>query len=421
MAHTHFQSRSSRSDFADFDICIRGAGIVGRTLALLLARERLRVALVVPPPQPPQHSPSAPSASAAGQADVRADVRAYALNGAARQLLQGLRVWPEAHQATAVQQMQVFGDSAGAMVQFDAASLGQEALAWIVDVPALEQRLAEAARYQPQIEIVPSPVPAPLTIISEGRASRTRQELGIEFGVTPYHQTAIATRLTCELPHGQVARQWFSPEGIVAFLPLDGEQGRSVALVWSVPQAQLAQWQDADEDSFTAALEDISQGALGRLQVQGARMQWPLQQALAQRWCGTWPRAQQAQAQNCGQSGQSWVLAGDAAHNVHPLAGQGLNLGLADAQALAQVLQQRPSWRSVGDMKLLRQYERQRKAHFLPLSCAMDGIWQIFAHPDPRLHSLRNWGLNQFERSAWLKSWSAQQAMGVELGQPPVR
>ena len=128
-----------------FDICIRGAGIVGRTLALLLARERLRVALVANP---------TPQAAAAP------DVRAYALNTASRTLLESLRSWPDPQHATAVARMEVFGDKDGA-VHFDAAAQGAEALAWIVDVPALEQRLAEAVRYQPQVEVVQAPVTPP--------------------------------------------------------------------------------------------------------------------------------------------------------------------------------------------------------------------------------------------------------------------
>lgn len=124
-----------------FDVCIRGAGIAGRTLALLLARERLRVALVVPPqPRSPQHR----------------DVRAYALNASSRTVLQSLRCWPDEQDATPVLGMQVFGDLDG-QVQFNAASQDVQALAWIVDVPALEQRLAEAVRYQPQVEIVAEP------------------------------------------------------------------------------------------------------------------------------------------------------------------------------------------------------------------------------------------------------------------------
>ncbi|MBA4003947.1 MAG: ubiquinone biosynthesis protein UbiH, partial [Delftia sp.] len=199
-----------------FDVCIRGAGIAGRTLALLLARERLRVALVV----------AAPTGNAP-------DVRAYALNASARGLLDSLRCWPDDQHATPVTQMEVFGDLDG-HVLFDAASQDVEALTWIVDVPALEQRLAEAVRYQPMVEVVEQPVAAPLTAICEGRASRTRSEFGVDFAVTPYAQHAIATRLHCELPHGQVARQWFTPEGILALLPLDGPQGHSVAVVWSI-------------------------------------------------------------------------------------------------------------------------------------------------------------------------------------------
>ncbi|MDA8445002.1 FAD-dependent monooxygenase, partial [Paracidovorax valerianellae] len=123
-----------------FDVCIRGAGVVGRTLALLLARERLRVALVGTP------------------SSLSADVRAYALNAASRGLLESVRSWPDAAHATAVRQMQVHGDQGGE-VTFDAARQGTEALAWIVDVPALEARLADALRFQPQAEWVDAPVP----------------------------------------------------------------------------------------------------------------------------------------------------------------------------------------------------------------------------------------------------------------------
>ena len=293
-------------------------------------------------------------------------------------------------------------------VHFDANAQGVDALAWIVDVPALEQRLAEAVRYQPQVEVVAEPVAAPLTAICEGRASSTRAEFGVEFDTTPYGQHAIATRLHCELPHGQVARQWFSPLGILAFLPLEGEDGHTVGVVWSVAQEHAATWQNADEAAFTQILNDISQGALGSLTLQGPRMAWPLQQATAKRWCGPMPSALQPH------TAASWVLAGDAAHNVHPLAGQGLNIGLADVQALARILQEREEWRSAGDLKLLRRYERERKAGLAPIGMAMDGLQQLFTRPEAPLQALRNWGLRNFERSGLLKDWAARQAMGLE-------
>ena len=371
-----------------FDICIRGAGIVGRALALLLARERLRVALV-----------AAPQTASKTQ-----DVRAYALNGASKQLLDSLRAWPDAQHATPIQRMHVVGDG-NSHVQFDAQAQGAEALTWIVDVPALEQRLADAVRYQPLIEVVDAPVAAPLTAICEGRASSTRAELGVEFDITPYPQTAIATRLDCAQPHHQVARQWFSPLGILAFLPLGGPQGSSVAVVWSAPKDIVPQWLEAEPAAFCEMLGSISQGVLGELHLQGPRMAWPLQQAMAQRWCGSFP----AHSPLAG----SWVLVGDAAHNVHPLAGQGLNLGLADVKTLGQLLQQRKDWQSTGDLRLLRRYARTRQAAMLPIGLAMDGIQQLFGRTEPSLQVLRNWGMNQFERCAPLKHWVTQQAMGL--------
>jgi len=377
-----------------FDVCIRGAGIVGRTLALLLARERLRVALFAAP-QPP----NAPR-----------DVRAYALNTRSKTLLESLRVWPDPIHATPIRHMEVWGDGDGS-VHFDAGAQEVDALGWIVDVPALENRLSEAVRYQPLVEVVSAPVEAPLTAICEGRASSTRSDYGVELDATPYHQHALATRLRCERPHGQVARQWFSADGILAFLPLDGPDGHSVAVVWSTAPQQAQEWQAAEEAAFTARLQDLSQNTLGRLELIGPRVGWPLQQAVAQRWCGALPGSMRAAS--APSTPRSWVLAGDAAHTVHPLAGQGLNLGLADVQALARILQARDPWRSTGDPKLLRRYERERKAGLAPMGLAMDGLQQLFTRPEAPLQALRNWGMKGFERSGPLKDWMARQAMGL--------
>lgn len=371
-----------------FDICIRGTGIVGRTLALLLARERLKVALV---PAPGPHSAAT------------ADVRAYALNAASRSLLESLRSWPDAEHATAVKHMQVQGDQDGC-VHFDAAPQGVEALAWIVDVPALEERLAQAVRFQPLVEVVDSPVAAPLTVVCEGRASTTRAEFGVRFDVTPYAQHAIATRVRCEHPHGQVARQWLSPQGILAFLPLEGAQGNSVAVVWSVPEDRVSGLMALSADAFAQELQTASQHTLGNVQLIAERATWPLQLAKADRWCG---------ATSTGNAARSWVLAGDAAHNVHPLAGQGLNLGLADVAALAEVLRTRDYWRSVADLRLLRRYERQQKAALAAMGLATDGLQQLFARQEAPWQALRNWGMKGFERSGMLKDFVARQAMGM--------
>ena len=370
------------------DVCIRGAGIVGRSLALLLARERLRVALVAPPP---------------ADAPRPADVRAYALSPAARTLLESLRCWPDERAATPVLDMQVFGDQ-GSQVRFSAAEQGVPALNWIVDVPALEQRLAEAVRYQSGIELLDAPVAAPLTVVCEGRASRTRAELGVDWQVTPYPQQAIATRLDCEHPHGQVARQWFTPEGeILAFLPLDGAQGRQVAVVWSVRSERLAELLALDDGAFAARLHDISGGALGALHLGSPRAHWPLLLGRATRWVGALP----------GRPGESFALAGDAAHAMHPLAGQGLNVGLGDVAELARQLAARESWRSPGDLKLLRRYERARQADWLRMSLATDALQQLFSRPEAAATALRHWGMAAFEQSGPIKRRIARLAMGT--------
>ncbi|WP_051237653.1 FAD-dependent monooxygenase [Ottowia thiooxydans] len=376
------------------DICIRGAGIVGRVLALLLARERLRVSLVSPPRDP---------------ASGHGDVRAYALSPKAKALLESLRCWPDERFATPVLEMQVHGDQQGHL-QFSADTQNVAALNWIVDVPALEAKLADAVRYQGAIEEVPSPVHAPLTVVCEGRASQTRAALGVEFSTTLYPQHAIATRIDCEHAHGQVARQWFTPGGeILAFLPLDGPQGKQVAVVWSVRTERVSELMNCEPGAFAAQLAETSGGALGAVAMAAERASWPLMLAHAKRWVGTMP----------GRPGESFALAGDAAHAMHPLAGQGLNVGLGDVSELAGVLASRPSWRSPGDMRLLRRYERARQADWLRMSLTTDAMQQLFSRPEGMLASLRNWGMTIFDHSGPLKSGIARLAMGTADAQMP--
>lgn len=363
---------------APYDVCIRGAGIVGRTLALLLARDRLRVALVEMP------SPSA----------GRGDVRAYALNTASRELLLRLRAWPDDAHATPVTGMDVRGDDGG-RVRFSAADEGAPALAWIVDVEPLLARLAEAVRFQPQVDVVQAPAPAALTVVCEGRASTTRAEFGVAYQVTAYPQRAIAARVSYEKPHGGVARQWFADGNVLGLLPLGGPDGNSMALVWSLQEPRADELLAATPEEFETRLLAACGAELGRMSLASERMVWPLQRAQAERWCGP-----------------GWALAGDAAHSVHPLAGQGLNLGLADAEVLARVLHEREYWRGLGDEKLLRRYERARKMDVLAMAWTTDGLQQLFAQPTEPWAWMRNWGMRGFDRSGPVKRWVVRQAMG---------
>jgi 2-polyprenyl-6-methoxyphenol hydroxylase-like FAD-dependent oxidoreductase len=364
------------------DVCIRGSGIVGRTLALLLARERLRVGLV---------------RDAAPASGATSDVRAYAMNAASRDLLEGLRAWPDAQHATPVSSMEIHGDDGGEL-RFRARDQGVAALAWIVDVQALQARLEEALRYQPLVQWIAAPEPAPLTVVCEGKGSATRAEFGVQFDVTPYRQQAIAARLDCEMPHEGVARQWFAGGEILALLPLGGSAlptGNSVALVWSVLEQRAPQLLEMSPEAFTQALEEATGRALGKMALASERAAWPLQLARADRWCGP-----------------GWALAGDAAHTVHPLAGQGLNLGLADAAELARVMHEREYWRNIGEARLLRRYERARKGDVLAMAGATDGLQQLFAQQAEPWTALRNWGLTGFDRTGPLKNWAARRAMG---------
>jgi 2-polyprenyl-6-methoxyphenol hydroxylase-like FAD-dependent oxidoreductase len=392
------------------DICIRGAGVVGMTLALLLARARIRVGLV--------RNPSV-------KESAQPDIRAFALNTASQAILTSLRAWPE--QVCAVQHMRVQGDgldslkdaAAAGVVQFDAAAMGTEALAWIVDASALEQRLQAAVSFAPEITWLDAPEPAQLTVICEGRQSASREATGLAFEQTPYHQTAIAALINTELPHQATAWQWMQGGAqsgeVCALLPrkevLDAAPGNSVALVWSVDNAHAEELLALDDAQFCAQLQQACGSALGIMRLTSHRAAWPLQVAQASRWVGIGLHQGAEGLADMPQA--AWALAGDAAHAVHPLAGQGLNLGLGDAAELAQILSNKEYFRSFGDMRLLRRYERARKGDAAALRIATDGLQRLFASGDPRVRALRNWGMRGFDAIRPLKTRVMRQAMGV--------
>lgn len=376
-----------------FDVCVRGGGVVGLTTALLLARERLRVALVAP-----AHGPN----------PVR-DIRAYALNAASRAVLDTLRAWPPGDAATPMTAMRIregSGAVPAAQLDFDAADVAGEPLGWIVDVPALIARLQDAVAFQGGIErLEEPPAQVPLTVVCEGKRSATREVWGLDFDVRPYPHTAVAARLRCEQPHDGIARQWFVGGEIMAWLPMDGPQGNLVALVWSVPHERAAHLLALSPEDFAQAVMSHTQSALGTMAVQGQPAGWPLELSRARRWFSARPQG-------------SVVLAGDAAHAMHPLAGQGLNVGLADAAELARVLAGRETWRSLGDARLLRRYERARAADVAAMGTVTDGLFGLFNHADSRVLALRQWGLGAFSRSGPLKAWVARRAMGTTTFNP---
>jgi ubiquinone biosynthesis UbiH/UbiF/VisC/COQ6 family hydroxylase len=357
-----------------FDVVVRGAGAVGSCLALALARQGLAVAL--------QGAPRRAGAT-------REDVRAYALNAGSVQLLRELKVWDAlpADARCAVYDMHVEGDAAGSALDFSAWKQGVEALAWIVDAAELDRVLAAAVSFAPHVQCVVTgegdgeaegEATAPLLALCEGKASSTREQLGVAMPVHRYGHSAVAARLCSDIAHAGTARQWFRSPDVLALLPFDRpEPARSYALVWSVPQPRADELLALDDAAFERALSDATGGAAGNLRLGSARAAWPLSLARAEQVCGA-----------------GWVLLGDAAHVVHPLAGQGLNLGLADVRALAQVIAQRESWRGLGDERLLQRYARQRALPTLAMGQLTDGLLHLFASDAPLLRELRNRGLS---------------------------
>ncbi len=375
-----------------FDVCVRGRGAVGQALALALARLGLRVAL------------TGSAAPAAGP-----DVRTYALGARSVALLRELKVWdalraamPSA--ATRVEGMQVQGDGGGRL-EFSAWQQQVSELAWIVDAAALERELAAALRFSPHVTTSDAAQPAALTALCEGRDSPERDALGIAVERIDYGQRAIAARLHCDRPHQGLARQWFGAPDVLALLPFDlppagdasAPAGSGYGLVWSLPDARADALLALDAAAFEQALNAATHGAAGALTLAGSRAAWPLRFARAERW-----------------HGPGWVLLGDAAHVVHPLAGQGLNLGFADVDTLCAVLAERQRsepWRALGDERLLARYARARAAPTWAMGQVTDGLLRLFAQDGAAARELRNRGLSLVNHLPPLKRWLTARAL----------
>jgi len=363
------------------DVSIRGRGAVAASLALALSQQGLRVWLSAPAAADP----------------ARSDVRAYALNAASRRLLQRLKAWdtlpPDA--VTPVYDMHVRGDAGAGQLRFSSWTQRVEALAWIVDAAELERALNAALQFAARVERGADAPAAALAVYAEGKDSASRAAVGVHFDRHGYGQTAIAARLTAAQPHEGVAHQWFRSPDVLALLPLDRPQAaRSFALVWSLPQERAAALMQADAAAFEAELQGAAADLPAGLRLASERAAWPLAIAAADPVCGA-----------------GWALVGDAAHVVHPLAGQGLNLGLGDVQALADTLAAREPWRALGDERLLRRYARARAWPVRSMSWLTDALVHGFASQHAWLRELRNRGMGLVDRATPVKRWLVGQAI----------
>jgi 2-polyprenyl-6-methoxyphenol hydroxylase-like FAD-dependent oxidoreductase len=388
-----------------FDVCVSGSGIVGKALALALSRDGWKVAWAAGP--------------AGGEATTpqREDVRAYALNAQTVALLQRLRVWEGiAPHATPLHDMRIEGDAAGHL-GFSAWQQCVTELGFIADAGVMEQVLAEALRYAPHVvKVAEVPANVPLWAICEGKHSAQRAQLRaeghVQFERQAYEHWGVAARLTHALPHNGVARQWFfasdtSPD-VLALLPFHAPQpGASYGLVWSTPPDNAKRLVAMNAAEFEQALH--ARLAAGQpeadqpwrsLKLVSSVAAWPLARGCAKPWVG-----------------KGWALLGDAAHLVHPLAGQGLNLGLADVAALVQVLheaREAEPWRSIGDERVLQRYERARWFDTQAMLTLTDSLVHLFGNANPVVRDLRNMGMNAVNGLGPLKRWLVNQALGQQ-------
>lgn len=394
----------------DFDVIIVGAGVIGAAMACLLLVRKLstpgRVAIVA------DHFPADPDAGADW------DLRVFALSRASERLLKICDVWRSlpASRVFAYERMRVW-DASGSpqgegSLTFDCAEIGEPNLGYIVEGRALQSRCLQAARSAGAVFIeaaVGSTVAGEedirlrlsdgrdlrsrLLVAADGQDSRTRELLGIQTAGHVYHQDALVAHVQTSKPHDNTAWQRFLPTGPLAFLPLD--DGRS-SIVWSVTRPKADVLSALDPVAFGTALTAASGEALGgcTLTTKLARFPLKLQYALHYSSC----RA---------------VLLGDAAHVVHPLAGQGLNLGLLDCAALAQVLGQAGGTASFGDVRVLRQYERWRRSENLLAAAALDGMERLFSRSDAFSAGLRAASLGAVGKMPFVKRRFAQRALGL--------
>ena len=392
-------------------VLIAGAGAVGLTVAALLATgrcaDRVRVRLLEAGTLP--HWDPA-----------RMDLRVYALSRASQQILAHLRVWQPlvAVRACPYRRMHVWeGDHpyGAASLDFDSADVGEPDLGHIVEDGLLRGRLLDLVEALPNAEVSTgaaieavaatersvtvtfangASAAGAVLVAADGTESTVRNLLGMAVAGRAYEQTALVANVRSSEDHGSTAWQRFLPGGPLAFLPLcDG----SSSIVWSLPSERAAELRVATSADFIAALQAASGGVLGELSVDGPRAAFALQALHA--WRYTQPRI---------------ALLGDSAHTVHPLAGQGMNLGLLDAASFAAVFEEAVlRGEDPGDLRVLRRYERERKGDNLQMLAALDGLQRLFALPGWAA-ALRGTGMGIVDRSGPIKRALMIRALGLD-------
>jgi 2-octaprenyl-6-methoxyphenol hydroxylase len=388
---------------ADFDVAIAGAGLVGLALAVSLARAGLRVAIVerasVVTPEP-------------ASSDRDWDSRIYAVSPGSATLLHAIGAWQGLANTriAAIESMRVEGDR-GALLEFSAFDLGERALAWIVEERALKAALVPLARAAGVDVIAPAvahelattaagatlalidgrSVSARLVVGADGLKSWVRRAAGLDTPVRRYGQTAVVANFDCERAHHGCARQWFLADGgVLAWLPLPG---RRISIVWSAPDSLARELMALDPVELARRVAEAGRYEQGRLECITPQAAFPLQ--FLRLPVVVAPRV---------------ALVGDAAHGVHPLAGQGVNLGFGDVAALAAVMRERGAL-DPGAPLVLERYARKRAEPVLAMQAVTDGLARLFGERAPWLAALRNGGIAAVNRLPLAKRLLAQPAL----------
>ncbi|HAT33652.1 MAG TPA: oxygenase [Janthinobacterium sp.] len=403
-----------RGTHSHSDVCIVGNGAIAKTTALGFAQAGLSVTLLCPPTA--VLAPVAPKASAAPSWDVRV----YALNHGARDLLSSLKVWGalDAARVAPVEAMLVNGDGPGAGgLAFDAYGARVGALAWIVEDSNLGQALDAALKFAHNVTLVHGraiglevgadaasvrldggdTLGAALVVGADGAQSWVRSQCDIGLDYRSYGQRGVVANFACEKPHQGAAHQWFSgAEGIVALLPLPG---RRVSLVWSAPDALADMLRAESAGQLAKRLAAFCAEALGQLTPLEPELVRDFPLALMRPHAMIAPRV---------------ALVGDAAHVVHPMSGHGMNLGFADvAQLIASVAAREPQ-RGIGDARVLERYARARKEDVLLMQFATDSLARLFDADIEPLRVARNFGLNLLDKLPGLKRRLISRALGKQ-------
>lgn len=382
-----------------YDVVIVGAGIVGAAFAAALRDSGLKLALIeAHPPAPPTDD---------------WDTRIYAISPGSAAFLESMGVWQTLDQSRIgpVYGMSIRGDS-GAELEFDAYRTGVPQLAWIMESGRIQHGLWTALQHQANLALFAgvscaelawsasgarlaltdgTVLHSKLVVAADGGKSWVRAQAGIDSRREDYLQSGVVANFVAEKAHRGIARQWFREENVLAWLPLPQNH---ISMVWSTDAAHTEALLAASPEQLADEVARAGGHALGTLRQVGRTAAFPLSinrvSSLVQ---------------------PGLALIGDAAHGVHPLAGQGVNLGLRDARELAQVLQHRGA-ADCGDLALLRRYERARRGDIVAMQTVTDSLHHLFRSRNPLLMKLRNVGMDFTNQLNPIKAWLIRQALG---------